>query len=744
MALPFLQRTNLAEFVRGLDLASYTPSISLEALVLGVDNVRHDVFLSPKFAEVAGAHVARLIAQYGNVSDMVAADSFSYNRPPSVIDTGKLRAARMSDVSEFKNLLSELQLAALNEAKSAGNPCIDLLARLAIVKALRLDLTTQFNQVLERCRAKLKSYEGPRQPNPAKAIEMRERFAQLQIAKRSILRKVGEDLFQTLREVEKETLARMRRSLFGEDLSAYELFLNRLLFTEDGRDDFIKAEHYVMLGNFETDSDRFQTMLEITASFLKSLGAGADSPDVSAAVDGILSAPENAQELVAGGTPDETTAKGKAQKALLNAFVEALERAEVMDHAIACYEAVPLLGQYPQINAQQLKNALISKTERKRVETLLEEHGKLSNDPLNAALKRVSNCRGNERTKLAGRFLSDFIRYHRDLRRLEALNAAMDSVNVLLHERMRELSAINNTLYEFLLPEEQKAPEERTAHHVILKADIRDSTSLTRSLLDRGLNPASYFSLNFYEPVNKLLTKYGAEKVFIEGDAVILTILGREGEQAPTVGRVCGLAKEMIEIVRAYNQKSAAAGLPNLELGIGVSYQDAAPMYLMDGSNRIMISRALNQSDRLSSCSKASRKYFDGVENLFNVYAFQTVEDEDTAGNPDEFLMRYNVSGINLSPEAFTRLQQEISLKCYSLDVPTVWAGESVRLWAGTVPVGPGSFHRIIVREGIIPHIDARNFSLKQWTERRYYELCTNSTIYEYLDSVFASAAHAT
>jgi len=32
---------------------------------------------------------------------------------------------------------------------------------------------------------------------------------------------------------------------------------------------------------------------------------------------------------------------------------------------------------------------------------------------------------------------------------------------------------------------------------VVLKADIRESTTLTRTLLEKGLNPASYFSLNF-------------------------------------------------------------------------------------------------------------------------------------------------------------------------------------------------------------------------------------------------------
>ena len=36
-------------------------------------------------------------------------------------------------------------------------------------------------------------------------------------------------------------------------------------------DDYLNAEHYVMLGNFERDPDRFQKMLEIGSRFLKSL-----------------------------------------------------------------------------------------------------------------------------------------------------------------------------------------------------------------------------------------------------------------------------------------------------------------------------------------------------------------------------------------------------------------------------------------------------------------------------------------
>ncbi len=53
------------------------------------------------------------------------------------------------------------------------------------------------------------------------------------------------------------------------------------------------------------------------------------------------------------------------------------------------------------------------------------------------------------RAKIAGRFLRDFILYHRDLRRLEVLNGALDSINLIGNAKLRELSSVNGTLYEF-------------------------------------------------------------------------------------------------------------------------------------------------------------------------------------------------------------------------------------------------------------------------------------------------------
>ena len=736
--IPIFKRALSEEGVGPPKLLRYTPRLILKNIAAGVDNLRHDVYLSPKFVEQMRLQLARLIARHGNVETVLiqeasTASSFGTFRSPAPPQS------RKSEPPEMKALLTQLHVSGLNRAKAINNISVDLLVRLAIIKFLRAELASQFAQVLERCRTKLKTLEGVRQQS---GVEFRERVAAFQVGKKTVLRRAGQELFQTLQEIEKETLARMRRSLFGADAGPdYRLFLHRMILTDDGRDDYLNAEHYVMFGNWDRDSDRFPHIREIICGFLDSLDLGSESEDL-AVVDSWLNAPENTDPLIGGGNPDVSTAEGRAQEGRLAFWTELLENAKVLDSIIASYEVVPLLPEYsPRINAQQLKNGLVSRTEYTRVQKLIQEHGRLSTDSFEAAVERVNNCRGAERVKVAARFMRDFFRYHRDLRRLDALNCALDSVNLIGNEKLRELSAVNGTLYEFVLPEEQRPVEDKVLHHVILKADIRDSTCLTRSLLERGLNPASYFSLNFFDPVYKLLPKYGAFKVFLEGDAMILAILEKEGESNLSVSRACVLAREMLEIVNGYNQLLARSGLPALELGIGISFQDSPPLYLMDGDQRIMISDALNESDRLSSCNKRARKVVEPAQSKFNVYAFQMVSDDDAGESAEDLLLPYNLNGIRISEAAFKKLKHEISLQECNLDLPSLFANDQFRLYSALVPVGNDIFRKIVVRQSRVAQVDPRTSAFRKWTDRCYYEVCSNASIYTMLEEGLGAGA---
>ena len=718
------------------ELHFHALAISLDGLQRGVDNLRYDVYLSPRVVEDLRAHLARYIRRFGEVEGLLELDLPAAQSNIPRYAGGVASKIRKTGPADLKGLLVSLHLAILNRAKAEDNPAVDMLGRLAVLKFIRAEMQLQFGRILEQCRIRSKSMEGLRQ---TKMFEIRELVATFQARKKIILRKTGQELFRLLREIEKETLARTRRSLFGETASdGYRLFLNPLLFTEDGRDDYLCAEHYYMFGNFDRDPDRFPNLRRLASEFLQELGCGDEQQ-----IDLALSVPDNATALVGAGNGEDSTAEERDREARLERWARLLDEAGVLPYVIASYEAAPLLADYaPRVNPQQLKHALLSRDECERVEKIIAE-SRISSERLFAAVGRVASCRGSEQNKIAARLLHDLFCYQRDLHGLETLNAGLDSINLIGNDKLRELSIMNGMLYEFLPPEDQKAPEERALHHVILKADVRDSSRLTRSLMEKGMNAASYFSLNFYEPVNKLLAKYGAEKVFLEGDAIILALLEREGEAMLGVSRACVLAWEILTLMRACNQLLERSGLPQMEIGLGIAYQDSAPLYLLDGDRRIMISEAINESDRLSSCNKRMRKKLAAEAGIFQVYTFQIAgsESAEATSSSEDFTINYNVGGICLSESAFRKLQQEISLTVWPASFSGRWIDEQREFYVGTVPLANRVFRKVVIRKGRVAHLDVRDFSLLHWTNKLYYEVCANPAVYEALSAERSATA---
>jgi class 3 adenylate cyclase len=732
------------------DLLFYAPTLTFSGLQLGVDNLRYDVFLSPRIAADLSFHIARYICRFGEVESLLEMDV------PAVAESKFIRAAesttklRKPGPADVKTLLVSIHLAIVNRAKAEGNPSIDVLGRLAVLKFIRTELQAQFARILEQCRTKSKSLEGFRQ---AKMLQTQELVSSFQVRKKIILRRAGQEVFRLLGEIEKETLGRTRRSLLGEAAGGdaptnYRFFLNPLILTEDGRDDYLCAEHYYMFGNFDKDPDRFPLLRQFALNFLRELGYGEGIDD--AHLEQALNVPENATTLVGTGNGEDSTQEDRNRNDRLDVWTRMLQRAGVLSHVIASYEAVPLLAEYaPRVNPQQIKNALIFREEAGRVEKIIAE-SRLHSDRLFAAIGRAASCRGSERSRFAARMLHDLFCYNRDLRGLEAVTAGFDSINLVSDEKVRKLSALNSMLYEFLPPEDQKPAEDRVVHHVILKADVRDSSRLTRSLMENGMNAASYFSLNFYDPVNKLLAKYGATKVFLEGDAIIVALLEREGETMLSVGRTCVLAWEIVSLLREYNQLLERSGLPQMEVGLGIAYQDSPPLYLMDGEHRIMISDAINVSDRLSSCNKRVRKKIAPDAGVFQVYSVQVGGDgrnndnnndnknDSAEAGTEEMVLNYNVGGICLTEVAFRKLQQEISLSPWlanrngaaELGFTGPWIDERCEFFVGTVPIANGVFRKIVIRKNRIAQVDVRDLSILRWTDRCYYEVCANPAVY--------------
>ncbi len=82
-----------------------------------------------------------------------------------------------------------IHLAILNRAKAEGNPSIDLLGRLAVLKFIRTELQTQFARILEQCRMKVEVARGrAARENDADAGA---RFLISRCRKKIILRRAG-------------------------------------------------------------------------------------------------------------------------------------------------------------------------------------------------------------------------------------------------------------------------------------------------------------------------------------------------------------------------------------------------------------------------------------------------------------------------------------------------------------------------------------------------------------------------
>ncbi len=242
------------------------------------------------------------------------------------------------------------------------------------------------------------------------------------------------------------------------------------------------------------------------------------------------------------------------------------------------------------------------------------------------------------------------------------------------------------------------AEEQEVIKHTIIKADVRGSTKVIGELVRQGLNPASYFSLRFFNPINELLEKYGASKVFIEGDAIILNIdeKNNEPEQWYSVARACGIARDIVSIVYSKNSHSKQTGLPTLEIGIGISYCDDKALFLFDENRPIMISPAIGEADRLSSCSWNLREVF--KNNANNVEVLKIAEGEQTKGEKGQAFVRYNVNGVLLADPGFEKLKSEIRLKKYEMK----FDGSLQTMFVGKFPDVNGKERDLVIRQGQI------------------------------------------
>ncbi len=348
---------------------------------------------------------------------------------------------------------------------------------------------------------------------------------------------------------------------------------------------------------------------------------------------------------------------------------------------------------------------------------------------LDNAWERIRNMPSSRREYRIKCFLRDFVVLRRDLKLAYQTHRTMNSIRILMRDEAIELSRRNDSLQEFIRPSEAGAEKRRIKNHVIIKADLRGSTAITTELLDKNLNPASHFSLNFFQPITKLLDAFGAVKVFVEGDAVILCIT--EYEDAPhqwlCVSHACGLARKMLQVVDTQNIKNRKHGLPELELGLGISFNDSSPAFLYDGDRQIMISPAINRADRLSSCAAVLRRT--ALEEMVKrgVEVVVPVDQGAVRKDRNDELLSFNVNGIELDMPAFFKLKTELALLRVRGGIAE-YSEHSV-FYAGRYPDRTGKMHWLVVREAPVRLWIGNSVNTEEEWGRRFFEVVTDSDV---------------
>src|SRR6202040_1155297 len=806
----------IATEVARTELKRYNVTIPMGSLSIGVDNIHHDVFLSPKFAQAARDYLFDLMRQ---------------NTKAAYFPGIELRPTRGPDSAAYRKLLVELLQSGLTQAKYHKNIEMDLLFRLTLLKFLMAELGNQFANVILEGKAWIRQ-RGEHFERSQQAHVIKARLSELQSARRSVIRTVGQQVAQIHVDVEENVISKARRALFGDDFAPlYDMLKNRLIFLDGGKDDTYFLDHYVLLGNYTRDPDRFERIdtlflellrnaglaieqkpahveakqeleqlleqtqvtrndlssLEVQAGalrkklergdgFMNKILGSADPSDLRASLSDIesrlkyqegkleqmapkidaakekvdfwdkefqgdlgdyLNNPDNAKLLF-----DASGADAAERARLLSKLVERLEQQDILYQILAGYEIRSLASDYsPPVHLQQLRKAVVSKEELKRVEQVLKHvpARKLSLKPIEDLSKKIHRYSREEVHALVLKFAGDFMRLRRDLRNAEHLTTCMERIHPVTTEQIRELSRLNNKLYECVLQEEEKPKADHVVSHVIIKADVRGSTKMTQDLLARGLSPASHFSLNLHEPVKKLLDRYAAKKVFIEGDAIVLAIFETEATltYARAVAKACILSRQILSMCGTYNERAAANDLPAIELGVGVAFQGSAPTYWTDGDSKIMISKALNLSDRLSGCAKLAKRLLTNQPSDFSLFQFLTAVEGASSEELDEFLVRYNMNGIELNDEGFQKLSEEISLDSIETKLEMPWGKENVTLFFGEVPMGE-SVELLVLRKGFARQLLADG-KVGEVSSHPYYEVCTSTDLYELVAALIRS-----
>jgi len=698
----------------------------------GVDNYHIDIELSPSFVQKTSELIETQVKR--------------------IVTGNKLSSGNSAEFGVFRGEYADMMKVTLHRCKTDLTPGQVKILQFAVVKFVLQEIRNalaKYGEELEVAQGQQK-YAGSRN-----LLTTQEKIIWFRKFRNEFQFRVSRLMFRQMQRVDNNHLKKLRAQVLGDDLiEAVHILYNPLLFARTPQDPVVLLEYYFLWPTLEADFENLNSSLEALLARLlpeckftplkddrvtpathaevydelggffaaqQMLGASEDQKESISENFCWLDYPGNIRLLFDEQILDDYLQKLKEEKGLkaqwdLKSDIKKLLRIvqEIRKKITTSQELKQMQASYTLkdrithqefllvsvedavsatagLNAAKIIAAIDATKEGAPALTLKLED-------LGSEFER--SYRGNE-NELVLRILTDISRYRLHLKYYRFAHRVFNRISVVSGEEELRLARAGGQLLKLMNSEEMAQAdnsEPEIIHHAILKADVRGSTTVTQELVRQGLNPASYFSLRFFDPINERLKTYGAVKVFIEGDAVILGTY--EYANNPTewysVSRACGMAKEMLDIITSKNSDSVKTGLPSLEIGIGICYSNENPLFLFDEGRPIMISSAIGDADRMSSCSWKLRHTFDSGD--FNVEVLEIDHEDEARGEKGQDFIRYNVNGILLDDAAFSKLKTEVNLS--QLNVRS--GNKSETVYVGRFPDMLGKERSLVIREGVV------------------------------------------
>ena len=243
--------------------------------------------------------------------------------------------------------------------------------------------------------------------------------------------------------------------------------------------------------------------------------------------------------------------------------------------------------------------------------------------------------------------------------------------------------------------------------------------------------------------MNKLLENMARKKYFSKATAIILAILERDGTSGisgqPHVR--AGPRDHRNRPAATTSRDAALLACRGLELGTG-HHAPGVGTALSDGRRAPDHDFRGTQRERPHVLVQQARAQDHGAASWASRFTCTPFRQKNSTGmeTRKDVILSYNLGGIRcMNESAFRKLEQEITSTCSRWKL---FSGNWRRRTMPRVPPvhrdgarGSRYFQKDSgERKRRIPRIDPADFSVKGWTERSYYEVCTDPAIYSALE----------